>query len=80
MPSTIAKIRMIADSTKFSLWGSNPQEESDIEMIRKEFAEYLFTPAEKIPTAVIKRLGPVAIQITDTLTDWDMIIRMYEDA
>lgn len=77
--STLAKVRFIADSIDMSFRGSNPKEQAQIEMIRKEYAPYLYDPNP--PAEIIEILGPTADKlIADFISgDWlDMVIRMYE--
>ena len=78
MASRLAKIRFIADSMDHSFWGSNKKEQKEIEMIRREFALYLFD--KNPPKKVLDKLGPIAERlIADTKNiDADALAGMYE--
>jgi len=87
MTSRLAKIRFIADSVgnanyKGSFRGSNPQEQGQIDTIRRDFAPYLYN--DNPPADVVARLGPIAekllynVKLDNPNTNIDDIVRMYE--
>lgn len=81
MTSDIAKVRFVADSSQGSFRGSNPQEQADIDMIRKAYAPYLYS--NNPPKAVLKKLAPVADKLLRSATadkggDIFSLVGMYE--
>ena len=79
MPSTFARIRMIADMPNSIFWGSNPEEQKLLGTIRKEYAQYLYAPSADVPADVLSRLGSMADKVFETDTGWDDIVNMYEE-
>lgn len=79
--STLANVRFIADSTNQSFWGSNLDEQNDIERIRSEFAPYLYD--NNPPKDVMDDLGPVADSLIAALKNPSKVllfaISMYEN-
>lgn len=82
MTSRLAKIRFIADSINATFRGSNPREQKEIEMIRREFEPYLYDQSP--PTQIMDKLGPVAeklisnIHWDDPSINTDEIVSTYE--
>jgi len=75
--SDIAQIRFIADSTDQSYWGSNAEEQAQIDMIRSEYADHLYD--NDPPADVTERLAPVAQELMDaTPAELSGIVVMYE--
>jgi hypothetical protein len=78
--TTLANIRFIADSMDYSFRGSNPQEQHDIERIRKGFAKYLYDHCP--PKEVIEEFGFTATRLLAGFLEaepWPQIIAMYEN-
>jgi hypothetical protein len=78
MASRLAKVRFIADSINATFWGSNTQEQAEIEMIRREFAPYLYD--RKPPKKILNKLGPIAERLIANTrnVDADSLASMYE--
>jgi len=81
MSSDIANIRFIADSTPASFRGSNQQEQDDIDMIRKLYAEHLYS--NNPPKKLVDKLAPIARglienAVVDKGGSVDELVSLYE--
>ena len=63
--SDLAKIRFIADSLDVGFRGSNKQECIDIECIRNEYREYLYS--SNPPKELVAKLLPIADRLLSAL-------------
>jgi hypothetical protein len=74
--SDLAKLRFVADSTDQTFWGSDEQEQKDIEQIRREFADYLY---DDDPKKVVEKLLPIADKLLSTLDKKALwLVGLYE--
>jgi len=75
-PSRLAFLRFVADSTPWSLWGSNQQEQEIIDLIREDYAPWLYDANP--PPSVLDGLAPLSEKLFANDQRWDDLIGMYE--
>jgi ABC-type cobalt transport system substrate-binding protein len=76
--SDLAKIRFVADSNDSNFHGSNEQEQKEIECVRKEFEDYLFS-VYPVPQNVIDKLLPIVNKLINNVpTEYLWLIGHYE--